>query len=445
MESEIDNGSRISKNDDMSDIGSFISELLKKLSPYEIVRDKVKVHGNGLEMDCCQSGHRIGIAHDLQNCRVFTLSVGKASIPMHSSIKDMLDRLDPETPSFHMIIGTSCGKTDAKDILMLEGHHPLPMPDDALNVGRIRNILSHVGPDDIVIVMISGGASSLLFSPRNGVDPSLKIDVARQLMLSGADIIELNTVRTYLSDVKGGGLLSSINGARIVTLIMSDVPGNDPSFIGSGPTIPWSPSRDEVMNILESFDIDLKTDDLIGSLDERPVPGYTGENDWAVIADNMFALRTASDLLSRRGYNVIIDPMPFSGEARTTSIDLIRKGRDHLPNGGSAFIAQGETVVHVTGEGRGGRNLEMALSSLNEIKQGERALFLSTDGSDGTSGFAGACIEYGMERDDALAMRCLKENDSASYFERHPGGIKTGPTHTNLGDLFVLLSHLPKG
>ncbi|MDG6225081.1 MAG: DUF4147 domain-containing protein [Candidatus Thermoplasmatota archaeon] len=418
---------------------------MKKLSPYEIVRNNVWVHEHGLEMDCCVKGERIIIAHDLQNCRVFTLSVGKASAPMHSSMKDMLDRLDLELPPFHMVIGTSCENMDARDILMLKGHHPLPMPDDTKNVRRIRDVLSYAGPDDIVIVMVSGGASSLLFSPREGLDPLVKIDVVRQLILSGANIIELNTVRTYLSDVKGGGLLSSINEARIVTLMISDVPGNDPAFIGSGPTIPRSPSRDSVMDILERFHIDQKTVNIIGSLDERHVPEYEGEADWVMIADNMFVLRTASDLLSKREYDVIIDPIPFSGEARTTSIDLIRKSRVHLSNRRSAFIAQGETVVHVTGEGRGGRNLEMALSSLDEIKEGETALFLSTDGSDGTSDLAGACIEYEMVRDDAFAMNCLKDSDSASYFERHPGGIRTGPTQTNLGDLFVLLSHPPKG
>jgi len=291
--------------------------------------------------------------------------------------------------------------------------HPEP---DASSVRAARRALAFFrgfGKEDVIVCLVSGGTSSLLALPRPGLSLSTKRRTVRDLARSGASILELNRLRTSLSAVKGGGL-GRATEARLVTLVLSDVPGDRPSAVGSGPTIRG------------------RRGDLV-----------------RVVASNRDGLDAAERLVRRLGLEVVRRPHRLSGEAREEGRRLARQAR--LLSCGAILLAGGETVVRMPARhGRGGRSLELALGAALEIAGGGIALLSAvSDGIDGSSSAAGAFVDgrtlaRGARR-GADAGRALRAHDTLSFFRRAGGLLVTGPTGGNVGDWVFLARNPDRG
>ncbi len=418
-------------------VHSFIGELIKKISPQSLILKNVRI-GNGW-IDAWDERSGISLSIPLPGRgRIFIVAIGKAAPEMMSSFRGLggiPERCDVRYAVLSNLIPADLRMEDA---LSLIGNHPYPDGRDIENVQRVKGLLSEAKDGDLIVLLLSGGASSLLFSPREGVRPEFKTALVRHLMLSGADITSLNIVRTYLSDSKGGGFLRWTGNAEVLSLIFSDVMGDDLRYVGSGPTFPNDPSQEDVIAILERYRMDPSMISEIARIGPRTTirPEKPFQN--VIIGNNDSVLSASERILKGMGRSVHVERMKFTGEARTSAMSVLEGARGGLDPGYDAYAIGGESTVTVRGSGRGGRTLEMALSMVPMLRKDELALCFATDGSDGSSGYAGA-----WARDSSGTVpeieRALSNNDSAGFFDSHPGGIRTGPTGQNLGDLFVLL------
>jgi glycerate 2-kinase len=418
-------------------VHSFIGELIKKISPQSLIRKNLGIENGWIDARDERSGISLSVPLPRKG-RIFIFAIGKAAPEMMSSFRGLGGI--PERCDMRYAVLSNLIPADLRmeDTLSLTGNHPYPDADDIENVRSVKGLLSDVGDGDLVVVLLSGGASSLLFSPREGVKPEFKIALVRQLMLSGADIISINTVRTYLSDSKGGGFLRWTGNAEVLSLVFSDVMGDDLRYVGSGPTFPNDPSQGDVIAILERYRMDPSMISEIGRIGPRaPVrPDKPFQN--VIIGNNESVLRSSERILKAMGRSAYVERMKFTGEARTSAPSILEGARRVLDSGYDAYLRGGEATVTVRGSGRGGRTLEMALSMVPMLRKDELAICFATDGSDGNSGYAGAWVSSGSGIGNGIEA-ALSNNDTAGFFDSHPGGIRTGPTGQNLGDLFVLL------
>lgn len=322
----------------------------------------------------------------------------------------------------------------------LEGSHPLPDAKSATAGRAILEITAGLEPDDLLLCLISGGASALVCAPR-GLELSEKIRVTDALLRSGADIASINTVRKHLSDIKGGRLAERAYPAQVEALIVSDVVGDDTSTIGSGPTAPDATTRLEAIRILEHHSIPVP-DALRLERAETPKPGdpiFERVRN-RVIVGNRMSLDAMRAVLEQRGYAVKHSDDAVTGDARVAATAHARLARG-LPRG-AALLSGGETTVQVRGDGRGGRNLEFALQLVIE-NAGLYALAADSDGKDGSSDAAGAIVTPdSLERARALGMDPLEyqaRNDAHGLFDALGDLVRTGPTGTNVNDLRVVM------
>jgi len=369
--------------------------------------------------------------------RVLLLAIGKSSLPMIETMHDLIRSSNSEVAISGLVLGPPGPFHLPEDTVRAIGHHPLPEPWDVGNAEIVKGFISSAQKRDLIVFLLSGGASSMLFSPRGEIDPFKVISISRELMRSGSDISEMNSVRTYLSSVKGGRLRALSGTDNWVTISFSDVPGDDPRLIGSGPGHPWAPARDLVLTILERRNVDPSLIASVASLPERAPPQIRAEREY-VIASGETAVRTAAEHLSDYGYEVRLSLERYSGEARNTAQRLLAEARSMNVTSPSAYVVGGETTVTVKGAGRGGRNLEMAIALAGHLHPDEIAICLATDGSDGNSGMAGAMMWAGHPGEGGT-QKYLEENDSGSFFRVHPGGLHATEPGANLADVFILL------
>ena len=352
---------------------------------------------------------------------------------------------------------------ELESIRVTEAGHPLP---DARGVQATRRITQQLErtPAHGVLCVISGGASSLLPQPRPPVTLEDKIVTTQLLLASGADIDEFNCVRKHLSTVKGGGLLRH-GRSPMVGLLISDVVGDDPGTIGSGPTAPDVTTFGEAWAILERYELiprlprsvlQLFHDGRSGRIPETVKPSDPLADrcrNW-VIGSNRMALAAAASAARRCGWAVHLEEEPLTGDTRTAARSFA--GRLHAlvrrpAVGPLCVLAGGETTVRVTGRGRGGRNQEFALA-LADALAGDDILVLSagTDGIDGPTDAAGAFVD-GTTLQRAIASgqdveRALADNDSYGFFAALGDLFAPGPTGTNVMDIKIaLIPTLPSG
>jgi hydroxypyruvate reductase len=341
---------------------------------------------------------------------------------------------------------------------VIVGGHPVP---NARSEEAGRNALARaeaLTPDDTLIVLISGGASALMAVPAEGVTLDDKRATTDRLLRSGADIYALNTVRKHLSAIKGGWLAARTRAACIA-LAISDVVGDDLSVIASGPTVADASTFQDALDILQRFGgekaypagvVSRLRAGARGSIAETPKPGdpRVGRAATQLIGSRRDAMRGAADHASALGYQVISIDAAVTGEARTASRShlhaaLARAAGIARP---SCIISSGETIVNVTGSGKGGRNQEFALAAVAPLAQtGASAALASvgTDGIDGPTDAAGAIVDQTTRSRAAAAgldpARFLSNNDAYAFFDALGDLIRTGPTATNVGDLQVIL------
>lgn len=383
------------------------------------------------------------------------LSVGKAAAHLAAA----LDRLSPGAASGGLAIGTHRPDTMPPGITWIPSSHPVP---DARSVDAGRQALAAargVQPGHALLVMLSGGASALMAAPAAGITLDDKQAATRQLLAAGAGIRELNVVRKHLSAVKGGLLAASCR-EPLLALAISDVVGDDPSVIGSGPTVPDPSTFTDALDVVERFGGAGAFPSAVtrrlragarGELPETPKPGDPRllHATSRIIGSRVSAAAGAADAARALGYRTIVIEEPVIGVAREAGPRLVEEAtRRAWPGAGPAcVIATGETTVRVAGRGRGGRNQELVLSAVRALAglPGPAAVLSGgTDGIDGPTDAAGAVADgTTLARAAAAGLgppeAYLDDNDAYRFFRALDDLVMTGPSDTNVGDIQVLL------
>lgn len=381
--------------------------------------------------------------------RTVVIGAGKAAAAMARAV-DRHWRGDVSglvvTPYGH---GLDCGQ-----ITVIEAAHPVPDAAGQAAAERILSVAEQLTEDDQLLALMSGGGSALLALPAPGLTLHHKQDLSRALLRSGATINEINTVRKHLSRIKGGRLAQAAHPARIVTLVISDVPGDDPAIVASGPTLPDASTAAEAQAVLSRYRLTpppAVTARLADPEAETPNPGEPGfENDRAVIiARAGDALAGAAAQAKKAGYQVDILGDAIEGEARTVAAEHAGRARVHAADPVQQphiLLSGGETTVTVGAEGgSGGRNTEylLALALALDGHPAIWAIACDTDGIDGNTGAAGAILRPdSLKRARALGQNpadMLQNHDSASLFEALGDLVVTGPTRTNVNDFRAIL------
>jgi glycerate 2-kinase len=342
-----------------------------------------------------------------------------------------------------------------KRIEVVEAAHPVPDAAGRRAASRILETVHGLTPDDLVLCLVSGGGSALLAAPAAGLTLEDKQAVNKALLKSGANITEMNCVRKHLSAIKGGRLAAACAPARVVTLLISDVPGDDPSVIASGPTVPDPTTFADALAVLAKYGITeprAVLEHLHAARDESPKPGdpRLAQGEVVILTTAQVALRAGADVARAAGVAPVILGDSIEGEARDVAAVHAGIARQVARYGGfteppCVLISGGETTVTVRGNGRGGRNAEflLALAVALDGHPGVCAIAADTDGIDGSEDNAGALLAP-----DTLARAAargvsgkarLADNDGYGFFAALDDLVATGPTRTNVNDFRAIL------
>jgi len=340
-------------------------------------------------------------------------------------------------------------------IPVIEAGHPVPDKAGISATKRVLALADAVDSDDLVLVLLSGGASANWTAPAPGLTLEEKQATTRALLRSGAAIGEMNTVRKHLSRIKGGRLTLRAHPAKVVTLAISDVPGDDPAVIGSGPTVPDPTTLADAREIVRRRGLTLPesiTRALADAANETPKPGDTvfAQAEYRIVARPADALWAAAQVARAAGYESIILSDRLQGEAREIAREHARIAREISAQGRrAAVLSGGELTVTLRGKGRGGPNQEYALALAVNLEGAARvyALAADTDGTDGGGGRAddpaGAFIDPStLNRANAAGLDAaafLADNDSTGFFNAIGDLFRPGPTFTNVTDFRVIL------
>jgi glycerate 2-kinase len=399
-------------------------------------------------------GGRIYDRRDLNN--IVVLGVGKAAGAMADAAEQELR----EWISGGLVVTKPGYALPLEYLRCMEAGHPIPDQNGVRAAQAVVNLVAPLQENDLLILLLSGGASSLL---TDGLDiPFQEVqDLGTLLLHSGADITEMNTVRKHLSSIKGGNLARLAYPALVYSFILSDVVGDALDVVGSGPTVPDPTTYGDACAILEKYGLWGKAGDSVrdrlnrgreGLIPETPKPGdpifERVEN--LLIGNNRMALEAAAVKAAQLGYHVVLRDEPMQGEARLLARELAHELLAYEGPRPACLIMGGETTVTVTGTGRGGRNQEFVLAMLCAWMDMEApperlptVLSAGTDGTDGPTGAAGAfadgnlmAIAKIMEEDP---HQFLSNNDSFTYLDIAGAQLFTGPTFTNVADMLVVL------
>ena len=390
--------------------------------------------------------------------RVLVVAVGKAAAAMAAAAEEVLrERLSAGLAITKYGHGGPVGR-----IAVREAGHPTPDEAGLAAAGELRELLAGTTERDVVVCLISGGGSALLTAPAEGISLADLRATTAALLEAGATINELNAVRKHLETLKGGGLARAAAPASVVALAVSDVIGDPLDVIASGPTVGDTSTFADAWAVIERRGL---ADSLPDSVVERLQAGLRGEipdtprpDDplfarvhTAVIANLRLAAEGAAQRALQFGYATELLSLTIEGEAREAGRRLVARVGDALRDGSGGekrcLIGGGETTVTVRGDGLGGRNTELALAAALALDEaglrGVTVASLATDGDDGPTGSAGAVATGDtVARGRALGLDAadyLERNDSGTYFERVGGLLVTGPTRTNVADLYCLL------
>ena len=390
-----------------------------------------------------EGGLRIAGLRLRKSDRVFVVSVGKAAFAMaRSALKALGTRVTDS-----IVIAPEAPARMARTRVFVAGH---PIPNAAgVRAGReVMRLLEGAGSSDVVLLLLSGGASALMPAPVLGVSLRDKQRVTRLLLARGASISEINSVRKRLSRLKGGGFARLAAPARVITLALSDVPGDDIGTIGSGPAIEDPKAAPLARRTLRKY---LKSDEApmavrqALSRRDRPAP-CRGRGRALVIGSGRTFAFAAARVSRDLGLRTMCLPDALRGEARVAGPALVRRFARWRGDEISCLIATGETVVHVQGKGQGGRNQELALAAVPVLAQLHRPTVLAslaTDGRDGRSEASGGLVDdetHGIALARGVSVPAvLDRNDSTPALRRLGCLILTGPTGTNVADITVVV------
>jgi hydroxypyruvate reductase len=383
--------------------------------------------------------------------RCVVVGAGKSAAVMAAALEDAW----PEVKLEGVVVTRYEHAVPTRRIEVIEASHPVPDANSEAGARRLLEAVHGLGPDDLVLALMSGGASALLALPAAGLTLADKQAINRALLASGATITEMNTVRKHLSAVKGGRLAAAAAPARVVTLAISDVPGDDPAVIGSGPTVPDPSSFADARAILARYGITPSAAvaaRLAQDADETPKPGSLPHASFQLIATPSMALEAAAATARGLGLTPLILGDALEGESRemgTVMAGIARSIRAHghpIPPP-ALLLSGGETTVTI-GQGpagRGGRNTEFLLGLATALR-GEAGIWAiagDTDGIDGTEDAAGALVTPDTLARARVAgldpLAVLAEHDSYGLFAAIGDLVRTGPTLTNVNDIRAIL------
>ena len=385
--------------------------------------------------------------------RIQVIGAGKAGATMAAALERLLGR---------RITG---GLVNVKDghtarlrrVELQECRHPIPDERGIEGAQRIAEIAAEAGPEDLLLCVISGGASALLPFPAPPITLAEKQETTRLLLECGANIHEINAVRKHISAIKGGQLARLAAPATVVSLLLSDVIGDDLEVIGSGPTAPDPSTFHDALSVLDKYGLRARIPQMVrerledgagGRIEDTPKRLDNAQN--VVIGSNRLAVEAAAAKAKELGYRTLVLSTMIEGETRdiarmhaAIAKEIVASGMPLKPP--ACILSGGETTVTIRGKGLGGRNQEFALAAAIDIAglRGVTVLSGGTDGTDGPTDAAGA-VAYGSTVPQAAkkgldAKRYLADNDSYHFFEPLKDLVKTGPTGTNVMDLRIVL------
>tara|TARA_R110002110_G_scaffold395138_2_gene609527 strand:- start:17096 stop:18400 length:1305 start_codon:yes stop_codon:yes gene_type:complete len=386
--------------------------------------------------------------------RIVVVGAGKASAAMALAVErealkqGWLYRLEG------LVVTRYDHGADCERIEIIEAAHPVPDAAGADAARRIQALARDLRSDDLLLCLISGGGSALLAAPADGISAEEKASVTRALLRSGVPIGEMNCVRKHISAIKGGLLARSAAPARVLSLMISDVPGDDPSVIASGPTVPDPTTRQEALEILTRYAIDIPASVvalLNSDAGETPKPDdrlFTNVEN-VIVSRPSEMLAAVATAARDAGCTVVSLGADLEGEARelgaqhaALALRLQKERAGELP---LVILSGGETTVTVTGEGRGGRNAEYALGLAQGLAGAADiyAIACDTDGIDGVEDNAGVLVTPDtIDRAQAAGLdvsEVLARNDAYSLFAAIDDLVVTGPTRTNVNDFRAIL------
>jgi glycerate 2-kinase len=364
--------------------------------------------------------------------RIVCVGFGKAAFSAVSEIQKILkDRI-----SCGFVIDLKDG--DLGNIVCKIGTHPYPTKINVQATKQLVEMLKECSEEDLVICVVSGGGSALLCDP-NEMTCELESEIIAGLTVEGANILELNTVRKHISKVKGGQLAKIIYPATCISLIFSDVPGDDLGVIASGPTVKDSTTISDAVLVLKKYNILEKLNIQNFKLIETPKESkyYEKIYNYLVVSPKQTLLSMKEKALEL-GFEVKIFDEKYQGEARKLGPEIVLKSKP-----GQCLLGAGESTVKIVGKGLGGRNEEMVLSALPFLKPGQVFASLASDGHDNNDS-AGAMADYSnLQKAKALGFEVdeyLANNDSYNYFSAVEGLVFTGQTGSNVSDFFVFIT-----
>ncbi|MEZ5639218.1 MAG: glycerate kinase [Burkholderiaceae bacterium] len=427
-----------------------------RLRGHDLLRDMFAAAVASAQPSLCVPAH-VPDPSELGNGRLVVIGAGKASAAMARAVEDhwagdmsMLDGLVVTRHGY----AVPCDRIE-----IVEASHPVPDAAGLAAAQRLLERVSDLKPQDCVLCLISGGGSSLLPLPLPGLTLEHKQAVNRALLRSGATISEMNRVRRHLSAIKGGRLAAACHPARVLTLLISDVPGDDPVDIASGPTVGDPTTCAHALAIVRRYGIALPAAVmrvLRSGEGESVKPGdpRLARSETRIIATPQMALEAAAARARRAGVTPCILGDAIEGEARDVGKVLaaiaLQAARHGQPVAAPCvLLSGGETSVTVRGQGRGGRNVECLLSMAIALDGHPHihALAADTDGVDGLHEIAGAVVKPdSLERAWALGMSPqdrLDNNDGHGFFEALGDAVVTGPTRTNVNDFRAILIDAP--
>jgi hydroxypyruvate reductase len=386
--------------------------------------------------------------------RTVVVGAGKAAAAMAAALEDAW-----QGPLSGLVITRYGHAVPTRQIEVLEAAHPVPDAKGVQATARLLERLGSLTADDLVICLLSGGGSALLTAPPPGVSLADKRLVVSALLRSGAPISQINCVRKHLSRVKGGRLRQAAGPAQFVTLAISDVPGDDPASIASGPTVGDATTSADALAILRRYGIEAPPSVrawLADPASESPALAAHDASDYRLVATPALSLQAAAALARTLGYQPLVLGDAIEGEARLLAkshADMARSLANALATGAQpcVLISGGETTVTVVGAGRGGRNTEylLGLGVALEGAPGIHALAADTDGIDGVEDNAGALLDPDSlgraGQAGASAAACLANNDAYRVFAAIDGLVFTGPTRTNVNDFRAITIMPPEG
>ena len=381
--------------------------------------------------------------------RIFVIAAGKAAVPM---MRAALETMPNGKIAEALAVTNYENVAEIDGVTVIGASHPLPDENGAAGAREAERIAHAAKASDLVLCLISGGASALMPAPVEGASLDEKIAANDLLLKSGANIVAMNTVRKALSRLKGGGLARAISPAQGLALILSDVPGDDLAIIASGPTVADPAPPEKALAIVRDLGLaDRLPSSVMAHLEARashPPKDFVHTTENMLIGSNRISLSATEKAADHRGYKVIVLSEWLEGDVHAAAKAFLAAARAASPGQKTAILAGGETSVQVTGSGKGGRNQEMALrfAKLCESTPLPREwAFLSggTDGRDGPTDAAGGLVTpqtiAAIKAKDLSVDTYLANNDAYHALEHADALVMTGGTGTNVADLQVLL------